>query len=380
MELIVVIVGIALIYFLQVAIYRLYWDKELHLQLRFQRMPAREGESVRLHETLTNGKRLPLPVFHVLLDLSRNGRPCLADLENSGTSNFGTGGRRTWFLNEILSLRGQEEKKREIRIKGLKRGYYQIPELKVTAANLFLTDSFPYEAEAETSLYVYPKVLSEAQWQPLLQFLSDMQIAKRYSYEDDFEIRGIREYRDFDPMKRVNWTATARRGELQVNMMEYVSNQQIMLVPIFDAESWERSLEEFREYTISLTAGLAEYCLDQGIPVGLLCNGQDYQTNRCLQMNPLGGRPGREQILQGLARLWFPRSMDSIAPLLEEELQSTDGRLAGCTWLILDAEHSGAGEADHLAALCKEYGQNCVIYRVQEFRDEKEKKGREDDE
>jgi len=363
MELVVVIAGIFLLYFLQVFAYRLYWDKGLCMQLHFQRVPAREGERVKLYETLTNRKRLPLPVFSVLLDLSRNGQTCLKDPEESGRMT-GYAGKKLWFLNEILSLRGQEEKHRTIEIKGLKRGYYQISEAQIRTTNLFLTEWFSPGVSTDSSLYVYPRALSEEELTPLFEFLSDVSLTQRYSYEDDLELRGIREYQPYDPMKRVNWKASARQGNLQVNMMEYVANQEIMLLPVFDGEA----TEEDREYALTMTAGMAECCLEQGIPTGVLCNGEDFETEECLRIDARGGRAGREEILQGLSRIWFPRSPVDMISLLSRELDEKSGG-DSCTYIVLDACAEN-DQAEQLAARCRRYGNACYIYRVKEHRQE----------
>jgi len=396
MELAVVLAGIFLLYLLQVIGYRLFWDKGLSVLLSFQREPVREGEGVCLYGKLTNQKGLALPLLYVMFDLSRNGRACQKEEAGSGQE----GQRRhkkIWFLREILSLHGREEKERTIEIKGLKRGLYRIPELRLTASNLFLTDRFSVslvsdrvpEGKSEnrpviengsdksrqtetgwaaggilhcnSSLYVYPRSLPEQELRPLFQLLSDAYRTERYSYEDAFEIRGIREYQSFDPMKRINWKASARAGSLQVNQME------------------KETAEQKREYAISLAAGLAEYCLEQGILVGLLSNGEDFLTEMPLRIEACGGEAGQAALQQGLSRLCFPRKLTEIKQYMEEELRNAP---KGNTYVILDAsdtwqeqqerqewkEDAVAGEGETLGVqlmeLCREYSRNCFRWEV----------------
>lgn len=434
MELAVVLAGIFLLYLLQVIGYRLFWDKGLSVLLSFQREPVREGEGVCLYEKLTNQKGLALPLLYVMFDLSRNGRACQKEEAGSGQE----GQRRhkkIWFLREILSLHGREEKERTIEIKGLKRGLYRIPELRLTASNLFLTDRFSIslvsdrvpEGKSEnrpviengsdksrqtetgwaaggilhcnSSLYVYPRSLPEQELRPLFQLLSDAYRTERYSYEDVFEIRGIREYQSFDPMKRINWKASARAGSLQVNQMEYVANQQVILVLVFGnlaeevaalvkqvlepgqagASGRKETAEQKREYAISLAAGLAEYCLEQGILVGLLSNGEDFLTEMPLRIEACGGEAGQATLQQGLSRLCFPRKLTEIKQYMEEELRNAP---KGNTYVILDAsdtwqeqqerqewkEDAVAGEGETLGVqlmeLCREYSRNCFRWEV----------------
>ena len=383
MELAVVIAGIFLLYLLQLTGYRLFWDKGLTVRLSFQREPIREGETACLYERLTNRKRLALLVVHVMFDISRNGRACQKE-ELASDQNRQRRQKKIWFLSEILSLHANEKKERKIEIKGLKRGLYRIPELRLTASNLFLTDRFsvstvsdgrtkndPDEVAGEesgqllycnSSLYVYPKSLPEQELKPLFQLLSDQFLTERYSYEDMFEIRGIREYQSFDPMKRVNWKASARTGLLQVNQMEYAASQRVILVLAFGETTGEET-DPKREYAVSLTAGAAEYCLEQGIPVGLLSNGEDFLTETPLRIETCGGRAGREALQQGLSRLCFPRKLADMEQILKEALES-EGK--GMTYVILDAsgDTDGNRPGGCLRRLCQDYGTDVISWEV----------------
>lgn len=394
MELLIAAAGIFLLYLIQIVVYRLHWDKNLGAEFRFQKQPVREGEPVRIYEKFTNGKRLPLPYFYVMFDLSSNGRLFFGEEPDKGKM------KRTWFLSEVLSLRSQECKERTITVQGLKRGCYRIPEIRITTANLFLTDRFSLENEtapvSESSLYVYPAELQDSDLTSLFELLSDMFLSERNSYEDDFEIRGIREYQSFDPMKRVNWKASARQGQLQVNMMEYVASQKVMLLPVFaeidgkeaaQAEtakhpdsgnastvgqtvSASRQTVDVRvesggrptalwERAISETAAAAEYCISQGIPTGVLSNGEDSETGENLFIPPRGGRAGSEEILQGLSRIWFPRKFADMEALLLAELEEQQ---ECCTYVILAACEDEL--TDRLEGLCALFGRQCVIWRT----------------
>ena len=42
--------------------------------------------------------------------------------------------------------------------------------------------------------------------------------SRQFLYEDPFEFRGIRDYTITDPMNKINWKASARSGNLMVNL------------------------------------------------------------------------------------------------------------------------------------------------------------------
>ena len=65
MEIILIIIGAALLYWLQNRIYKKNWDRGLRVDLRFGEAACVEGGKNQLIEVITNQKWLPLPVVRV---------------------------------------------------------------------------------------------------------------------------------------------------------------------------------------------------------------------------------------------------------------------------------------------------------------------------
>ncbi len=65
MEIILIIAGAALLYYLQNLIYKKYWDRGLSVSLRFSDATCTEGGKNSLIEVITNRNWLPLPVLRV---------------------------------------------------------------------------------------------------------------------------------------------------------------------------------------------------------------------------------------------------------------------------------------------------------------------------
>ena len=63
--------GVAL-YFVQLLLYRRYWDRDLNISVDFAQSVVREGDGNELVEIISNDKRLPLPVLQVKFAITRS--------------------------------------------------------------------------------------------------------------------------------------------------------------------------------------------------------------------------------------------------------------------------------------------------------------------
>jgi len=89
-----------------------------------------------------------------------------------------------------------------------------------------------------------------------------------------------REYRSGDPMRRVNWPATARHGQLMVRQEEHRSNPEARIVldttlsgrPA-GSEVRDRRMETAFELAITLVASLGAHLLDAGLKLQLVETG-----------------------------------------------------------------------------------------------------------
>ena len=69
---IIILGAVALaLYFLQIRIFRLYWDRNLTASIMFENNTMQEGDKGWLREVIENRKRLPLPMLKVKFRCSR---------------------------------------------------------------------------------------------------------------------------------------------------------------------------------------------------------------------------------------------------------------------------------------------------------------------
>jgi uncharacterized protein (DUF58 family) len=173
------------------------------------------------------------------------------------------------------------------------RGGFPLGPTTVTSGDLFgifrVSKSFP----AATSLVVLPMLF------PVTQFLSPPGLLpggkaiRRKSIDVTPHAAGVREYVAGDPMKRIHWPTSIRRGQLMVKEFEQDPQAEVWLFldthknthtaklgedyetpPIDDLLLLKRRKVKLPpstlEYSISITASLAHYFIEQRRAVGLV--------------------------------------------------------------------------------------------------------------
>lgn len=296
-----VLLGAVFLGFLQEKLYARYWDKNLSVSLHFQEESVTEGDTCVLCEQVENAKLLPIPALKVKFQLSRylqlaqdDGASCVTD---------------QYYRNDVLSIRPYMRHVRKLTFICKKRGFYRINGLDLVAGNLLLSGELPKSLTSDTQLYVYPKAYRSAEFEQAIQKLNGEILSRRHLLEDPFEYRGIREYSPYDTMRDINWKATARTGDLKVNMKNYTALKAIRLFVNLEDGAILRQME-LLEASISMAAGMAELFLKQGIRTALYTNGPDILTSELVCLEAASGAGHMESINRGLARI----NLDKKAP------------------------------------------------------------------
>lgn len=293
MKLIFAAAAAYLCYLIQGSLYQRFWDRLLEVEVRFQDVPAVEGEEGILKETIRNRKCLPLPVLDVKFSVSR-------DLEFEEEERSATTDQT--YLSEVFAVMPYQQITRTLHFRCKKRGYFESSEVELIGKDLFFTGSFVKKEETDASLYVYPKLVDAGRLEIPFQMLVGSVLAQKQLCQDPFELKGIRDYQSFDPMREVNWKATARTGQLKVNLYDSTSSQAVTLLLNLESDTF-RTETALQEESIRLCASIALKLLGYGIPVRILGNGTD-----CLSGNPLlieagAGKRHSRMVMEALARL-----------------------------------------------------------------------------
>ncbi len=244
--------------------YRCQWAKDVTVRLWFETDAVYAGQETKLYEVIENRKRMPVPVlevgFHTRKELD------FADVENTNVSDY-------LYKRDVFSVLGRQKITREIPVKCTKRGRYLASDADITTHTLLYRKHYSKAVGTEAEIYVYPKMTDVSEIVTVCEhMLGAVQCARRL-YEDPFAFRTIRSYTTDDPMKSINWKASARTGSLMVNTFDSVQSQKAMI--FLDVEDTGiLKYEDLVEESIALAATVMRRLIRQNIEVGFVFNGR----------------------------------------------------------------------------------------------------------
>lgn len=230
--------------------------------LRFLQDFVYAGDQAEMTEQIENRKKLVVPVLEVAFHVDK--RLTFHDCDNTSVSDF-------TYKRDIFALLGNQRITRKLMLNCTHRGYYRIDKSYLTAFSMLHRRRFSVESPADTELYVYA---ARTDISDILiaceRLMGSVQCTKRL-FEDPFAYASIREYTVTDPMKTINWKASAKTGGLMVNTFESTHMEKVMI--FLDVEdSGILKYEYLTEDSISVAASLAQKMIGRGMEVGLYTN------------------------------------------------------------------------------------------------------------
>ena len=293
---------IGLLLLLQRQIYRKFWDAGLGMRLSFTAREAYEGEELELLEELTNAKPLPLPWVNAKFQLSRN-------LIFSGGDNYKVSDY--YYQNDLFSVGMYQKVTRRQRFMCGRRGYYSIRSMDLGSSSILISDKLIKHIECSADLTVLPRPVPFPALAPIFrQLQGDIEI-RRFINLDPFSFRGLREYDPGDDFRLINFTATAKTGDLIVNVHSATSAQELVILLNVEQFS-EYQSEHVIEEGIRIAASAAEYFGGQGLSVSMITNGRDISTGAEQRIPPGSGAMHVHKILENLARIDLPSGQDAM--------------------------------------------------------------------
>ncbi len=322
MNLIVAIVIAILVYIVQQRIYAGLWNRNLDVAITFEDDYVEAGESSALVETIRNGKFLPLPVFHVKFSTDRSF--CFEDQENVAVTDG-------YYRNDVFSVLGHQKITRRLAFHTTKRGLYGISGLNMTARDFFMTGNFAKSMHSDTWLYVLPKKIHSPQLLTCSNILLGELSAKRNLTEDPYVFTGIRDYAYGDTMHRINWKATARTGDLKVNMYGYTAEQRVKILLNLETNSMIRP-DYLQEMSIELASSVADALLRQKIATAICSNGEDILSGHCEKLEAGASMEHRLSVDKYLARIQKNNGLETFFRILNQEIMHPEKNM---TYIVI---------------------------------------------
>ncbi|WEG11893.1 DUF58 domain-containing protein [Pullulanibacillus sp. KACC 23026] len=283
------------------------------------------GEEFEMLDEISNRKGLPIP----WLRLESRIDPGLQFIrrQDSIKDEASEGYHKTLF-----SLFPYQKVTRRHRIKGLKRGVYHLENVSITLGDLIGLANAHESFHSEAMVLIYPKLVPIDQLPlPAHSLLGEITV-KRWLMEDPFIRAGVRDYVNGDPLRSLNWKATARTGRLQVSKNDYTADFHLMIYLNLDEtdDLWMPILNKpLAELKISYAATLATYLITKGISTGFGAN-SDFvppfgsapaQGRASVRIEPNHRQQQLTRLYDAMAKLSLDRSM-SFPQFLNEDIGS----------------------------------------------------------
>lgn len=296
------------------------WSKHAFDRLTYERrIPetrAFAGDRMGMTLRLVNDKLLPIPWLEL-----KDPIPEAIDLKDEHLSPAPGPGQV--ILQRSTHLTWYERISYPLSFKAPARGYYRFGPARLTSSDLF--GLFPVEQENEDrdGIIVYPKTYTLPELGLPAQRPFGERKGRERIFEDPGRIAGLRDYRPGDPMRRIDWKASARRQELQSRVYEPSSTLHLLVALNVHtlAHGLYGYMPEKLEHLLSVAASVARHGFEDGYAVGLAANGAYPTSDRPMRV-PVGRGPDQlMHVLEALAVIG-PLTLVPLHAVLDREAQA----------------------------------------------------------
>ena len=304
-------------YALYLFLFRRMWKKGLYIVFTFSEHEAYEGDRIYLREIIVNHKILPLPYFQISYKLHKSFR-----FEDDRLSNVSD----STYMRDIHSLWLYQKIEREFPMTCSKRGIYTSDSLSVSAKNMLNSAVYKQDLPMSHTIYVYPKQITGPDFHQFRQRFFGQMISRSLQTEDPFAFRGIREYQNHDPMRKINWKSSAKNNQWMVNTFFSTSAKRVMLLldlSLVNERHWEALCEE----SIRLAAAVTRELLAAAFSVNLVSNAYDADNQICFPPEIPEAGLSMTAVLRGLSRIDLRRHLpEPFDTFMEKQIAGTSGQ------------------------------------------------------
>lgn len=311
MEFLGALLGLVFVYFLQRFLYRNFWNRNMTAELKFSKSRAVQGEVVTLLESITNRKLLPVPMLHLRFKVSRDLQ--FEDSRQNDVTDY-------YNRNELFSLLMFQRVTRRLNFRCRKRGVYTIKTASLLGSGLLMSEEYLLEFPTDTELIVYPGSVNLNRFERMFETMMGNVSTHRFLHEDPFSFRGIRDYQPGDPMKSVNWKASAKAMDFKVNVLDFTTEQRVEVYLNLNRETLGMDNEVLEE-SIRLAKTFAARLAKMGMQTALYTNGLHYESHEVVCVETGSGDGFLELANEALAKI---RLKDSAFAKIESEFDAPD--------------------------------------------------------
>jgi len=267
MDIIVIVIVIALALYAETAIYGKFGLYGITYRVYLSEREAYEGDEIEIIEEVVNQKLLPIPWLKSEIYTS-------SWLDFAGTASNEAAKAR--FAPSVFALRPYQKCVRKWRVKCLKRGVFRLDDTTIVTCDIFGFVNNSAKIKVDEYITVLPRPLDIAdEAYADKNFIGD-DITRRFICPDPFLISGTREYTGSEPLSRVHWNATAKRGGLMVYNNDYTTECGVLIAINMQKREGGKVIPAYYgdvEYYIKLAAAILDQCARSGFRAGFFSNG-----------------------------------------------------------------------------------------------------------
>jgi uncharacterized protein (DUF58 family) len=307
------------------------WSRLAFNRVRYERHTSRErafrGDVLFLESTLANPRPLPLPWVEVW------------ELLPSGLSPDGPSERSYVVPDHLWVSRGvalwpYQRLRWRRRLVCQRRGVFRLAEVRLRSGDPFGFFERERIWRDRLELLVYPRVVPLRRLGLPLHHPALDVVSPSSPVADPTRTATVRDYRPDDARRMIHWPTTARRGNLQVRVLEPATSLHVSLLLDVRGFTFGIYRDELLEQTLSALASIAVFLQGQGAPVALLAN-----TNPPLLVPPGASVPHLQHMLETMARL-EPSVGPALVPWALEALQRGNTAILATSDASTDVQHS----------------------------------------
>ena len=329
MKLLIAFVLAGVIFFIQRFVYKKLWNKNLDVSISFDREILYEDENNVLEEIITNRKYLPLPILQVKFSITRTF--LFERQENTKVTD-------RYYRNEFFTVMPLQKITRTYPFVCSHRGFFHMENMDVICRSFFMDAKMIDTRVHEASVCVLPgHIAHEDVPTSVNDLLGDIE-KNLHINEDPFTFAGIRDYQPYDSMKSINWKATAKTGDLRVNMRDYTS-QKVVRIFLNLEDSGVIKRPEAAEAAIKVAAGLVKNFTSDDMEYAFYSNGVDCLSHQPIKMKVSRGKNHEREIYRALARIDLKEECRDMAELFKDTIAAGNGSM--CDYYISINSYDG---------------------------------------
>ncbi len=308
------------------------WDRFAFRKVSHSRRVARHrafiGDTFEYTVTLRNDKVLPL----IWVDIQES-FPDGLDLAGAKLRANNIEGMRQHSITTSLLPFQQATWKYNLRCTA--RGLHRIGPVRVRSGDIFGFSASEARFEELEHVIVYPRVVDLEQLGLPFQHPLGEGRGRRPLFYDSSQFAGHRDYLPSDPMKHIDWKATARAPQIQTKLFAPVVSLNVLVAlnAATSEEPWETSNRRLFERGVTVAASVASYAAKRGYSFGLVSNAVATYSAKYISV-PLGAAPSQLPLVLESLAMAGPYVVTTLPEVLKGE---RDKLPAGATVVLVTA-------------------------------------------